>query len=149
MINLRSNKKLQDKFIAYQQRALSLQGFMSTKVAEKYERLQRKRWITENVSEGSQWQPLNPKYAAYKRKRWMNAPGGGRHILVASGDLYKGMISGYRKIATDRKLIISTNIEYARHVDEARTFSKWGRESIGEFRTMIYDFVVKNKLRPF
>lgn len=148
-------KNVTKKFEDILKRERALQGFLNKNVAAKYQNLQRKRWITENSSEGGQWQRLNPKYAAYKRKRWMDAPGGGRKMLVASGTLFKCMITpgdgvnGYRKIATDRRLVISTGIEYARHVDEARTFSKWGRESIGEFRAMIYDFIVKNKLRPF
>lgn len=123
---------------------------MNRNVVRAYQNLQRKRWMTENESEGRKWEPLNPTYAKAKRKKWAAAPGGGRKMLIASGKLYQSVIGpgeGFRKVATPRQLIISTSVEYAVHVNEARPFTRWSRESIAEFQRMIKDFIFKNKLK--
>jgi len=44
--------------------------------------VQRKRFMTENVSEGNRWSPLNPKYAAWKLRRY---GGGIKYKWVGGG----------------------------------------------------------------
>lgn len=47
--------------------------------------VQRKRFMTENVSEGNRWSPLNPKYAAWKLRRY---GGGIKYKWVGFGKFF-------------------------------------------------------------
>lgn len=131
-------------------RAGSLQSFLNKNVVKQYQNIQRKRWMTENNSETGQWQPLTVEYAKAKKRRFASYAGKGEKLLIATGKLQKSVIGpgdGFRKIATPRSLIISTSVEYAPYVDEARSFSSYGRESVAEINRMIKDFVFKNIMR--
>lgn len=138
-------------------RAGSLQSFLNKNVVKQYQNIQRKRWMTENKSETGQgdsaiheWQPLTVEYAKAKKRRFASYAGKGEKLLIATGKLQKSVIGpgdGFRKIATPRSLIISTSVEYAPYVDEARSFSSYGRKSVAEINRMIKDFVFKNIMR--
>lgn len=132
-------------------RSASLQSFLNRNVYRAYQNIQRKRWITENVSETGQWTPLSPSYAKAKKTRFKSYPGAGQKLLIATDKLRKSVIGpgeGFRKITTPRSLIITTATPYAEHVDASRTFSTYSRESISELNGMIKDFVFKNIVRP-
>jgi len=128
------------------QRERALEGYLNRNVLRQYQNLQRKRWITENVSEGKEWAKLNPTYAAWKKKRFATYPGGGTKKLIASGTLFVSVIGpgkGFRKVTTPRSLYLATTIEYARHVNEARPFDQWSDRSRKEILNGISRFIFK------
>lgn len=135
---------------ALRQREKALQGFLNRNVLEMYRNLQRRRWMTENASEGKAWMPLNPGYAARKKKVYAGYPGKGTKKLIATNTLFLSVIGpgkGFRKVTTPRSLWIATTIEYAQHVDDARSFTQWSKRSQKEITGAVADFVFKNKLK--
>lgn len=145
-------KGIERALAGYINRDRAMQSFLNRNVVEAYRNIQRKRWMTENESEGKRWEKLNPKYAEYKKKKWAGAPGGGRKMLVASGDLVQSVIgpgAGFKKIATPRQLVISSGVKYAKYVDESRTFTEFSQKSLNDIRKMIAEFLFFNIMRPF
>lgn len=143
-------------------RSKSIRSFLNRNVVEQYRNVQKRRWMTENQSEGKRWKPLEPGYAEAKQKRYAKYDHGGTQMLYASGQLFKSVIGpghGFRKIVTERQLIITVAVEpesgkprkkftpYAEYVDEDRSFTTYSRSTIREFNRMIYDYIVHNKLR--
>jgi hypothetical protein len=68
-----------------------------------YQRLQTQRFMTENQSEGGQWDPLDGTYQKYKTKRygggpkrgggtWKSWPGNGTKMLIGTGTLAGAVI---------------------------------------------------------
>lgn len=94
-----------------------------------YQRLQTKRFMTENSSEGEKWGALNSDYKKYKEKRygggpkrdggtWKSWPGGGRKMLIGTGTLAGAVIgpgspfdssgiSAHRALFTSSQMTIS------------------------------------------
>lgn len=106
-----------------------VRGFLERVVYPTYLKAQKKRWMSENQTDGSGdlggWDALNPLYAARKKVRWAQAPGGGTKLLIASGRLYKAVMGegpGHRKIVSDRSIIIGVDIPYAKYVNARRPF---------------------------
>lgn len=133
----------------YLDRANSIESYLNRVVVDQYRIVQRKRWMTENASEGQRWESLNPDYARAKLTRFKSYEGAGTKMLIATGKLYKSVIgpgTGFRKITTPRSLTISTTNEYAEHVDEVRTFTLFSRETWNKITQGIYDYIVKNKI---
>lgn len=148
-------KKMPTKLEEMATRAKSPQTYLNTVFLEDYRNAQRQRWMTENSSEGATWERLNPAYAAYKLKRygggpkyktgkrgegrwvpdgsWPSYPGGGRKMLIATGDLFQSVIGpgkGFNKIVTDRSIIIATSIDYAPMVNRLRPFMRFSQQRI-------------------
>lgn len=133
----------------YVNRANSLESYLNRVVVEQYRIVQRKRWITENASEGTQWDRLNPTYARYKLSAFKAYEGAGTKILIATGKLFKSVIgpgAGFKKVTTPRSLTISTTVDYAGHVDEVRPFTRYSSETIRKIHKGIVDYIVKNKV---
>lgn len=106
-----------------------VRGFLERVVYPTYLKAQRRRWMSENQTDGhgdlGGWDPLNPAYARRKKIRWAAAPGGGTKMLIASGRLFKAVIGegpGHRKIVSERSIIIGVDIPYAKHVNARRPF---------------------------
>lgn len=134
----------------YVKRANALEGYLNRVVVEQYRNIQRTRWMTEGASEGKQWDPLSPRYSAWKRVHYKSYPGAGTRMLVATGRLQKGVIGmspDFRKVTTPRSLTISTAVEYAEHVNEARSFTTYSTKSLKEILTGINKFLLKNQIR--
>ena len=111
-----------------------------------YGRAQLERWQSKGVSEGHTWAPLNPGYAKWKRKRFVASPGGGRKMLIATGNLLAGVLppnkrpfgppagEHFRKVISNATVKISTTVEYADDVDQDRVFTKFSSATIKEWR---------------
>jgi len=80
-----------------------------------YQKLQAKRFQTENASEGEKWPSLNPVYAKYKRVRfgggarrdggsWNSYPGTGSKMMIATSTLAGAVIGPgeHKFFGTDR-----------------------------------------------
>jgi hypothetical protein len=131
------------------QREKALQGYLNRNVLEQYRNAQRKRWMTENASEGTVWTRLNPGYAARKKKQFTAYEGRGTKMLIATNTLFKSVIgpgNGFRKLTTPRTLTLSTSVEYARHVDAARSITEFGPKTMSEIYGGIAKFVFKGIL---
>lgn len=130
-------------------RANSIESYLNRVVVDQYQIVQRKRWMTENASEGQRWEALNPIYAASKLTRFKSYEGGGTKMLIATGKLFKSVIgpgAGFRKVTTPRSLTISTTNEYAEYVDEVRPFTRYSRETIKKINQGVFDYITRNKI---
>lgn len=120
-----------DRLEFMSKRSNAMQGFLNTVVYKEYQNAQRKRWITENSSEGNGWKAISSEYAAIKRKKWASAPGGGTKLLIASGRLYQSVIgpsNDHRKITTNTSISIFSTVPYADYVNQERDFTNFGPE---------------------
>ena len=132
------------------QRRSALQGYLNRNVLEQYRNAQRKRWMTENASEGTVWTRLNPGYASRKKKQFAAYEGRGTKMLIATNKLFKSVIgpgNGFRKVTTPKTLTLSTSVEYAKHVDEARSFTGFGAKTMSEIYGGIAKFIFKGILK--
>lgn len=73
-------------------RGRSPESFLSHVAYPMYISRQSKRWMTEGASEGTQWTPLNEKYAEWKRINMAGFPGHGMKMLIATGRLAESVI---------------------------------------------------------
>lgn len=131
-------------------RTKALQSFLNVNVYAQYQVLQRTRWMTEGSSEGDTWKPVKPAYQKYKASRYAGFPGGGTKMLIRENKLQPSVIGpgdGFKKVVTNESLIISSGVEYAKYVDQERSFSHWSEESLGSMYKMITDFVWHNIVR--
>lgn len=110
-------------------RGKSPKVFLATTAFKMYLNAQRKRWQTENLSEGNKWPSYeqtfkdNKSAEAYRKmklRKFASFPGGGKKMMIATGTLLMSVLGqgkGSRKIVTDRSLIVGTSIEYAKWVN--------------------------------
>lgn len=141
---------IQDQLEKMLDRSRSMQSYLNRVVYSQYQNAQRKRWITEGASEGSQWQSLNPKYAEIKKVRFAAFPGAGNKMLIATGRLQKSVIGpgeDHRKIATDRDLTVSWTTPYAVYVSEVRPFETLGDKTMSDIYEGAAKFIMEGILR--
>lgn len=126
-------------------------SFLDRNVLQWYRNVQRKRWITENESEGMRWAPLQPAYRRRKLRVFAGYPGGGSKTLIATGRLLASVIGpgpDFRKVTTDRTMIIATVVPYAPHVNEDRTFTTYGEASIKRLAAAYARFLSRGENAP-
>lgn len=131
-------------------RSKKTKAYLDRVIYRQYQNAQRKRWISENSSEGIVWSRLNPKYAESKKKRFAAYPGQGTKMLIATGQLQSDVIgggSGHRKIVTDDSIAINWTTPYAVAVDSVRTFSTFGEKTMDEMYSGIAKFIMVGELR--
>jgi hypothetical protein len=71
-------------------------------------------------------------------------------MLIATNKLFKSVIgpgNGFRKVTTPKTLTLSTSVEYAKHVDEARSFTDFGDKTMSEIYGGIAKFIFKGVLK--
>lgn len=132
------------------QREKALMGYFNRNVLEQYRNQQRKRWMTENASEGQTWAALSPLYASRKRRQFAGYPGKGTKKLVATNRLFESVIGpgkDFRKVVTARGLYIATVTPYAKYVDEDRSFTTWSKKSEQELKLSVARFIFKGILK--
>lgn len=141
-------KNLKDK----EARLRSVSAYLNTAVVRQYVNAQVNRWKTLGGSEGSNWHALNPDYARRKKRIYAGYMGGGSQMMVATGKLYTTVTTpsddgaaGFRKVVLPRGIIISVSAsgdnEYFKHADESRSFTSWGRQTMGEMRKGLRQFI--------
>ena len=146
--------QISDYFKGLTMRTDSLRLFLERNVYKAYQNIQRKRWMTQNTSEGEQWETLKSKSYINWKKLHYRADEAGRPILIASGKLFRSVVGpagkdGHKMVATNTSLIVGTSVEYAPMVNQTqRKFTGYSQTTINELETMISDFVFKNIVRP-
>ncbi len=142
--------KIQKDLSALLNRTLGIRTYLNTVVYQQYKNAQRKRWMTEGASEGERWKDLDPKYAAWKKKRYATSPGQGRKMLIASGRLFsavvgegmgEGKVQEHRKIVTNKSIEIGWTTPYAPYVDDVREFSDFGDETTEMIEDGVADYI--------
>ncbi len=138
------NKMLQGML----KRERALEGYFNRTILAEYKNLQRKRWMTENVSEDApQWAALDPLYVIRKLGKYASYPGMGRRKLIATGRLYQsviGMGPDFHKVVTNRGVRLYTSVPYAMAVDRDRPFTEWSEKSERMIKRRVAQFVFKN-----
>lgn len=128
-----------------------------------YQRLQTKRFETENASEGARWTPIKPQYADYKLKRFKSAPGGGRKTLIATSSLagavigpgspFRGVenhIALFTKYSMQIKINLSGNnsdgkrFDYPQYVAETRPFFGFSGKSLQILKDELKKYLLGN-----
>ena len=103
-------------------------GFIKLAVIPMYSNAQRKKFQTENASEGEQWLPITKETLAYKLKYFGSSPGGGTKTLIRTGALYQSIFPGgdKNKTVTERRsFITATEVKYAEYVNQIRPIFKF------------------------
>lgn len=131
-------------------RAKSTQG-ASARVYPVYQALQTQRFMTENASEGQQWDPLKGEYAKYKVKKYSSSPGGGRKMLIATGHLAGAVIGpgapfpgteSHRAIFKPWSMQISVSLNYAQYVAARRPFMSFSDASMQKMKAALSQYLV-------
>lgn len=167
MVKLKTlHNRITKRLNAIKQREKSMQSFLNTTMVEMYRNIQKARWMSEGASERLRWKPLSTKpffafwepkkselrrfwqggYVEYKRHKFAEYEGSGKKMLIATGKLYKDVIGPggkFKKVATPKKLTITTSNEYANWVDENRTFTKYSPETRAAMRKATAQFLFK------
>lgn len=109
---------------------------------------QKRRWVSQNSTEGAPWRELNPAYERRKLKKYAEYPGGGRHMMIATGRLVDAATmesdEGW-KMVKDNRLYITINVPYAKWADKERNFTKFGRQSIDEIKDALKKYLTESK----
>lgn len=127
-----------------------VRAFLERVVYPTYLKAQMKRWMTQGRTDGfgtlDPWKPLSSTYAAWKKRRWADAPGGGTKVLIASGRLYQAVMNkgpGHRKIISDRSLIVGVDVPYAKYVNESRPFFIFSDEMMNGLKDKYKKFITQ------
>lgn len=122
--------------------------YLQTRALPKYFKAQRQRFITENATQGTRWEPLNDVYAAYKKKKFADFPGGGRKMMIATGRLMQSLTSAespdFRKLVTDSALIVSTAVEYAKYPAETRPIMEFNQAFVDDIKADYKQWLLKS-----
>lgn len=141
---------IEKKIDAMVARSNRIQGYLNRVVYRQYQNAQRKRWMTENVSEGERWLPLNPAYAARKREVFASYRGAGRKMLIATGRLSQAVIGGsdeHKKTVTNRQMTIAWSTPYAVYVEEVRPFAEFSDKTMEGINNGLAEFLVRGMWR--
>jgi len=122
-------------------------AFMLKIVRPAYQAAQRKRFATENQSEGQKWSPLNSKYAEYKLKKFKDFPGGGRKINIATGKLVNSLLlqdaTLVNELVTHTSYVISIKVPYAKYVDEARPIMQFRKQFTQDLKKQFTSWMLR------
>lgn len=141
---------IEDNIQGMLDRSKSMQSYLNRVVYKQYQNAQRKRWMTENASEGTRWSPLNPKYREYKKKKFAAFDGRGTKMLIATDRLYKSVIgpgADHGKLVSDKRIEITWKTPYAVYVDEKRPFTEFGEQTMEQIYDGLAQFTMNGILR--
>ena len=149
---------IEDRLKGMLTRAGLLASFMQRVTLQDYIDAQKRRFETKNSSEGATWKSLNEQYAERKARDFADAPGGGKEIMIRTGNLYFNAIgrgSGFRKEITNSKFIVGidpagaldpkTGKEYVQYAAEVRPFMEFSELTLSKWRKKIADYVEAGK----
>jgi hypothetical protein len=139
-----------------------IDGWLNTRGIKMYSTAQKARWMSENASEGSVWSKISPAYQLHKLRKYAAYPGGGRKLLIASGNLFASMLppnqregfslnskmgGDFRKLIDRGTMIISTSVPYAEYVDRTRNFTTWSKDTIDSMKMDLAKYIANRTKR--
>lgn len=135
-------KQVTNSILAKQKQMATIRAkarsYFAREVYKIFRKAQMQRWKTEGKSEGKKWKKLNKKYARYKRIKYASYKGHGRRMLIGTYTLFPSIVgqdkSHHYRIYTRTGLIIGTDLEYAKYVDEARNITSWSKSTKEKFK---------------
>lgn len=145
----RIRKDITNRLEGMLDRNKAFRSFLVRNILPMYQNTQRKRWMSENTSEGKKWDDLNSDYARAKLTRFKEYPGRGKRMLVATNRLFESVIgpgADFRMVVTDRSLTIRVGTPYAFDVNAERPFDEYSEQTRQKFRKACKDFIIKNQL---
>ena len=126
-------------------------GYANRIIYTIYKNRQRRRFQTENLSEGEKWKALNPKYAERKLIKYADYNGKGQNIMFATGRLRSAVtgddgIREHRKIVLEgKKLQVSWTTPYAEYTEEVRPVNEWSIEKDLEMYQGFITYIITGK----
>lgn len=167
---MKAEIKLKDKeivkmFEKMTSQAKNIRAVLARNIYPIYQNAQRQRWMTEGSSEGHTWKALTNKYATYKKSRygggpmhkwvggaqpwmvignWMNYPGSGTKLMIATGRLHKAMIGpspDHKRLIGDKSMTITITVPYAKHANAARDFTTFSADTKEKMRKAVKDYM--------
>lgn len=125
------SSQIEDNLTQMVQRSDNAAFVLQRIILPQYIQAQADRWMSEGASQGFQWKALNAAYKSRKKVRFASYPGSGTKMMIATSDLVDAVLqrNNYSlKMISGKKMTISTSLDYAKHVDDARTFTKFSPE---------------------
>jgi hypothetical protein len=128
-------------------RTQTIQTFLRRVIYPQYTRAQERRWMTENMSEGSRWTALAPGYARSKRTRYASYPGAGEKLMVATGALSFAAVGrgrGAYRMITNEKFVVGiddTEIPYAKWAAEDRPIMEFSEDRVEDWNRQIARYI--------
>lgn len=157
MITLKSLEgQIENRLLDMMKAGKDFKALLNRNIYPIYQNAQRERWISENTTQGKQWEKLDENYQRTKLRKYASYPGGGRKILIATGRLYASVVGvdlnnnsspDHRKLVEAKRMIIKTAVPYAEHVDKLRKFTTFGRDFNDKVRKTIVDYMNKRAAR--
>jgi len=124
-----------------------MSAFFERRIYPMYQQAQKNRWMTENVSEGTQWRELNPSYVKYKKTKYAAYPGKGTKKIIATGKLVSvatGESSGLNKIITPKQFRVAIDlgkVPYAKHVASEFPIMEFGPNTKSKMKKAIAAYI--------
>jgi len=131
-------------------KAGNAQAMFARDIYKIYVASQKRRWETENSSEGDRWAELSPATKISKRKRWAGAPGAGNVMMVQSSFLVKNVtgedLTAHRRLITPKVFEVSLDpgvqvaaykgrpFSYAKFTNKIRPYMRFGKVTIDKMR---------------
>lgn len=144
-----------DRLKAMIEKGKSAEGFFAQVAYPEYRNAQRKRFLTENDSQGNKWSPLNAKYKEWKRVNYAGWVGDGQKTNIRSGRLITSLLGKsfgegesvdgtkeHRLMIQDKFMLVGTTVPYAKHVDDVRPIMQFKKEFIDSLKTKYLHYVV-------
>lgn len=110
---------------------------------------QRMRWVSENATEGGSWRRLNPVYQVMKLRKFQDYPGGGRKMMIATGNLADSITGDnprdHFKLVSSYRLETGSKVTYAKYANEDRNFSVLGQNTIQKLKDSLREYLQSQK----
>lgn len=120
------------------QQTTFFEQYVLTRFQPLFQRVQQKRWQTENSSEGPRWAPIDKFYATYKKTKYSANFGHGDNLMIASGRLYKSLTldndGDWNRILSGTTVVFNFDVEYAAFADAVRPILEFSNQTLRRFR---------------
>lgn len=129
----------------------AIKTWMARNAYPMYQNAQKKRWMTQNASEGTTWKAVSPKYQKRKDRLLASEPEkypGGKRVMVLTGALADSVtgkkLDFHRAIFTERGFTVATTLPYAKYANEARPFVGFSNQTTDRITKSLKSFILKH-----
>lgn len=141
--------EIQDRVEKVLSRADNARAWLTRVAYKRYQNAQMERWMTKGASQGTPWRDNPSGYKEYKQRKFVNAPGQGRFVMIQTGQLVASVvgptgsqminnsegIAKHRRIISAKALEVFTTVDYAEEAGSQRPFMN--------FKKSFYDDLIK------